>query len=252
MSQTALLTVELKPDDQPLIKVGQMVIKGDVIIKRRHLEVDIINISKLLKIAPDKITRYLKVRIDQTVKAGDILAVKKSILAQQTVKTPVAGVIGRIDEKIGTVDIRRDQTGKDLVIDYTGRVKEVEPKRIVIEVKGKVIMGKGGQGEPISGQLKILPEENGVFGIKSDISGSVVVIKQAFPAVIAKADALGAQAIIAQVLEQPPFELPYLLVDDINRLHSFADKSVLVLGDQKQLIILEETQANKKGTKKST
>ena len=86
--------------------------------------------------------------------------------------------------------------------------------------------------------------------LDAEVENCVLVLKSANSILVAKADALGAVAIVAQEIEQPPFELPYLQFDDVSLFANLAGSKAIVLGDEKLLVVLDQDK-NKFETKKA-
>ena len=65
-----------------------------------------------------------------------------------------------------------------------------------------------------------------IYDLPTDLKSVILAIKTAHSDIIAKADALGAMAVIAEKIEQPSFKLPYLLIERIDDIINFNDQKV--------------------------
>lgn len=238
MQSKGNLKIKLKPHDQVMVKMGDLIKPEDIIIRIKKQETKKFNLAKLLKVPPRTFTKYLKSTPGKTIAAGEIIAEKKSLLGKQIIKSPITGKLSVIDPNQGIVGIDYAQEEVDIKAWFNGQVVSIEKDQITLHVAGRSIQGTEGFATSVAGKLVIFTHEDPINKLDTGIENCVVAVKKAHAALIAKADALGATAIVAEEIEQPPFELPYLLVTDINHLHPFQGKLVMILGDDKELIVV--------------
>lgn len=239
------LTLKLTRFDTPLTKKGAKVHRGEPLIRVTQEEVVEFDLTRLLKIAPSDLGKFLLVKEGDAVKVGTVIARKSGVLSKQQIKTPVEGKLVILSRDQGIIGVSRSQKDQEVTAWFDGEVTEVSRDKIVFTVTGVTLPAREGKGAPTSGKLLVLPETN-VLELPAYVNECVVVVKDADPATIAKADTLGATAFIAENLDQPAFSLPYLLMEDISPLAKFHERSVIVLGDEKQLLVLEEEPEQKK------
>lgn len=239
MQKNALLTHRIAPNETPVVKKGDHIKHGDPVIAVGQSEVDEFNLAKLLDVKAKDIPKFLKVKPDSEVSRGQMLAFKGGMLKKRSVKSPVSGKFIWVDQDKGLVGIEKSSDQSEIKAWFDGVVKEVTDQKLVFEVGGVVHLGKEGIGGPVSGKLYYIPHEVTSLTLPIDLDGTVVVLKQALSDTVAKADALGAKAIIAETIEEPEFALPYILVEDISDFSRYNGKTVIVNGKEKEALILD-------------
>lgn len=239
MYRKAHLTLRLTQFDTPLVKKNTKIHRGDPLIRVTTQEVVEFDLTELLRITPGSIGKVLRAQEGDSVHTGDVIAGKTGVLSKSQVKTPVGGKLVIVNKDRGIIGVTHSQKDQEVTAWFDGEVTEVSKEKIVCTVSGVTVSARAGKGEPTSGKLLVLPETT-VLSLPSGVNECVVVVRDAAAALIAKADALGATAIIAEDVEQPPFGLPYLLMEDISSLQKFHERTVIVLGDEKQLLVLED------------
>lgn len=239
MYKKTQVTLKLTSGATPKVAKGHKVKWGDVILETTKTEVDEFDLARLLSLPPQKIVSCLTVKPHAQIKSGDVIARKKGIVSQQVVKSPVAGELVMVDETKGIVGIRRSIEGKKVTAWFSGTVEDIDGSCIVFGVSGKVLTGMAGRGTAVSGRLRMLGEVSALT-MPVDIENAIVVVRKAYSDMIAKADALGAVAIVAEMIEPPPFSLPYLLLADIGEIAYHHEKWAVLNGDEKQLLIVAD------------
>lgn len=240
MHKKARITLTIKPDDKVRVKTGDEVYPGDLIISSGTHNFEEFNLATALQISPKLFEKFLEIKDGEEVKRGMPLARKKGLLQTIVVRSPLDGVFMVKDRDTGVVAVTSKKDVKDITCWFWGKVAELVDDKIIFELNGTAFSGKEGKGKPVSGTLVYIPKEITVLDMPTDISEKVLVVRSALADVIAKADALGVSAIVAQNVEQPPFNLPYVLLDTIDLLEKFHEKSSIVYGDEKQILIVEE------------
>lgn len=238
MHRKAHVTVSVAPGEHVVVEPGDKLKKGTPIVKPKADEIDEFNLAKLLGVAPGAIKKHLTVSDKSPVTKGQPIAIKKGLFKSQIVKTPSQGEFVIIDEEKGMVGVVRHHKGIEKVSLTEAVVFKVEDDKVILEVSGFVLEAKEGKGAFVTGVLKMAPHATAVT-MPIEIDEHILVVKDAKSDLIAKADALGAKAIIAEMIEQPPFSLPFLVVSEIETLAKHHEKHVIVLGDEKQLLIVE-------------
>lgn len=239
MYKKAQITLKIASGAKPLVSKGHKVKRGDVLLETTQSELDEFDLAKLLSVPPQKITTYLTVKPHAEVKAGQVIARKKGMLSQQVVKSPISGELVIIDETKGIVGIKRAGESKKITAWFSGTVDDIDDSQIVFAVSGKVLIGHEGRGAATSGKLLVLGEVSALT-MPIDVEKTIVVVKRASSDLIAKADALGAVAIVTELIDPPPFSLPYLLFADIRDINHHHDKWAILNGDERQLLIVDE------------
>ncbi len=240
MHKKTHVSIHLETYEKPVVEKGFHILYGDPLIVSNPLSIHKFDLAKILDIPGQKITSYLLVKENQSVKQGQAIARKKRVFSSQLVKTPVAGEFIILDALRGLVGIKEKTDEKTTAAWFDGIVEEVNKEEIVFSVQGCMIEGIQGKGKLASGILKVVTENISTLTMPIDLDRAILVVKEAVSDVIVKADVLGAVAIVCEVLHSPNFSLPYLLVSDITKIHAHNKKQALLYGDKLQLLVLEE------------
>lgn len=246
MLKKARLKLTFSDRETPIVAKGDKVKKGDILVKSKTHELDEFNLAQILDVPTKKVERYLVVKDNEVVKIGQVIAVKKNVMSQKSVKAPAAGTFVIINRDKGIVGIKHEVKASDLKAWFDGIIEEVAEDTILCEVAGLVFDGTDGKGIPVSGKLTVVTESISTLTMPTDIENRILAVKVAKSDLIAKADALGVVALVAESLEQPSFSLPYLIVENIDSLHPHREKMVIVYGDEKQLLVIDEGGHRKK------
>lgn len=239
----AHLTLTLSETDQPMVKAGTHVSPGDILVTSKPTQVNEFNLAKLLNVLPKAVEKYLVIKAGDTVEKGTVIARKKSLLKRDQVKAPIAGTFIAVDAEKGLYGIQEAVVRADVVSWFTGIVTEVSADKLVFELTGVAIPGKAGQGKPASGNLFYVDYEIDVFSMPTELAACVFCAKRLSSDIIAKADALGATALVAEEIAEPTFALPYVLVDDIQIVGKHHGRTTIVYGDEKQILVIEGKKA---------
>lgn len=242
MQKKARLRLKLKKGETPKVKKGDTVTHGQVLIIGPTLTLNEFSLAEALGVVAADVEKHLVVKVDTHIKKGDVLAKKGGLLSKKVIKSPISGVFVWVSQDQGIVGVKDEATKPDEVTAwFDGTVEDVSDEAVVVAVSGTPIAGKAGRGGPASGKLLIVSEGITVFSMPTDIESRVLAIKTVAPDMVAKADALGATAIITEDIEEPPFTLPYLLVENIESLSKFHEKTVIVHGEAKELLVIDES-----------
>lgn len=240
MHKKTRLKLKLEPHEKPMVKPGDHIKSGDVLAKSETSDIVEINLAKLLQVAGKDLPKFLTKQLPVEVLSGEIIAIKKSLLAQKRVKSPKSGMLDYLDAEKGILQIKPpDADANKARAWFDGVIKEVSAHEVVCEVSGLVINGKAGSGGTVSGKLFAIKGEVRLFSLPTDIEDKIIILKSAGSDVVAKADALGAVAVIAETLEEPPFQLPHLIVSDIKDIMEHENKPAILHAEEKQLLIIE-------------
>lgn len=239
MYKKSTLTLKITPNTKPLVAKGHKFKRGDTLFETAGFELDEFDLAKILSVSPRQVLTYLTVKPHTEVKTGQVIARKKNLISREEVKSPVGGEFVLVDEKDGKVGIKRATESKKFTAWFSGTVDLIDDTKMQITVSGKEFIGREGRGKPTTGKLKVLGETTALT-MPIELENTIIIVKKAFSDLIAKADALGAVAIVAESIDPPPFSLPYLLFSDITAINRYHDKWVIIHGDEKQLLIVNE------------
>ncbi len=166
-----------------LVREGDAV-QGSQVVARALLEGELrlVRAAELLGIPAEDVAAALKVKIDDDVVEGAMLAEVRGLwgLFRSTVLAPMSGRIEFVSSSTGHIGIRAPSRPLNLPAYITGRVVAVDPNRsVVVESECTFVQGIFGVGGERQGRVRILPISPTTVvtedAIPSDISGSIVV-----------------------------------------------------------------------------
>lgn len=232
--------LHLGAGDTPHVAKGKDVHVGDILLKRTKSEIDEFDLAKTLNIPASRVSKILTIKEGDTVTEGQVIAKLKTMVSVHKIKSPVSGEFIWVDQEKGIVGVKRKREDEEMTAWFSGTVEEVGEEKITFGVYGEVIKAKEGKGVPVSGTMLFIADEVTALTMPVDVAESVLVIKKAHSDVVAKADALGVLAIVAEEFEEPLLSLPYAIVETIGDLAGFHAHTVIVSGDEKQLLIIKD------------
>jgi len=241
----ARLTLKLGAGDTTSHTTGAKIAPGDILVTVPKAAIREFNLAKILTTTPEKALSMLTVHEGDFVEAGAVFARKKGLLRRKLVKTSVAGVFKILDEKKALVGIERKKERDDVVAWFHGTVAEVADDHLIFELTGQTLSGTAGKGHPVSGKLIVLTETVDALSLPAELEERILALKIARAEIIAKADTLGVGAIIAEEVHEPTITLPFMQIADIETLRPYHDKTVIVYGDEKQLLIVDSPNKHK-------
>jgi hypothetical protein len=139
--------VLVNPGDrvQPAQPVAQTEVSG---------EVSVVNVAQLLRVAPARAYKYIKVREGADVTMNTVIA-SKGLTAAGRVKSPANGFVYRIDKSTGRVLIKVVSRPLELMAYLAGTVSSVMAGRgVVVETTGALIQAALGIGGESYGVLQ--------------------------------------------------------------------------------------------------
>lgn len=183
----------------------------------------IINLAEELKIKPRLVFKHLKIPLGAKVKKGDVIALKKGLVAKKKILAPIEGVLDRLEESTGRLTIK----AKELI-------KEAKLKAVSIPKKAKhVFKGVFGFGQD-QGKLLYLKEKVFIKDLKTEYKGSIVAcLEVESKGVIYKASALGISGLVVGRLEKELFE-------DLQKVKDDLDFSLLALSLDRKMDFIKE------------
>jgi hypothetical protein len=166
-----------------LVGTGEMVGPADVVARcRLPGEVRVVDASRALGIRRERVSKYARTAIGDTVQAGDVLAAPQGLLGRfkRSCRSPVDGQI--IAVRNGMFLIEAAPTTYELHAHIKGQVTNIMPRLgVVISTVGALIQGVWGSGGEAEGILKalivggrILDEEPLEKAVEAQIRGLVV------------------------------------------------------------------------------
>lgn len=245
------MSVRIKLDFTTPVKL--MVAAGDKIspkipiaVKQKEFEDKDIHIARLLHINPSNLPKYLKKKIGEEIKSGDVIAEKKGFFSSSRVKSPIEGHIKEIDLKKGTLTIAQkagsDIAGKERIeVPVHGRVVKATEKSIELEIEGHIYKGEKGAGEESVGKLYFFSKEKiGFFDIDADVEECIIMTYAIPEDIIVKLDVLGVRGLIIQK-DEKNFSMPWIQIDDdvFHKISRHHGKKIWLRPVAREIIITE-------------
>lgn len=163
--------VLVNPGDrvQPTQPVAQADVSG---------EVSVVNVAHLLRVAPNRAFKYIKVKEGADVTMNTVIA-SKGLTSAGRIKSPANGFVYRIDKASGRVLIKVVSRPLDLTAYLAGTVSNVVAGRgVVIETTGALIqaaLGFGGESYGVLQAVSKSAEPLKARAIDVTMHGAVVV-----------------------------------------------------------------------------
>ena len=187
LSVTSRVTLRRRRDlpiaGEILVREGE-VVQGSQVVARASLEGELrlVRAAELLGLPSQDLAPSLKVRVDDEVVEGSVLAELRGLwgLFKSTVAAPMAGKVEFISNSTGHIGIRAPSRPLDLLAYISGKVVAIEPNRsVIVESECTFIQGIFGVGGERQGRVKLLPIEPATpvteEHIPTDVRGCVIV-----------------------------------------------------------------------------
>ena len=159
--------------------IGQDVKYSDIIASTEIPgNVHMINVARELNIEPHKINEVIKVKIDQKVSKGTIIAQNSGLfgLFKSEVKSPLNGTVSNISNITGQVIVSEPMVPIEVNAYIKGKITKIfKNEGVEIETGAALIQGIIGVGKEQNGEIKILSNEQ-LASNNLDIKGSIVVM----------------------------------------------------------------------------
>lgn len=169
------------------VREGQRVSADDLLGKiGPHHAARHIDLAKDLDVAPGDVSRYLEHRAGAHVEEGAPLAKIRRGLRNQTIPSPVTGLVFDIDARSGIVLIVADGADEVRAL-VPGDVAAITGRSdIVIRTVGSRVLGIVGLGPAVTGPLFFLPHKDGETAapdeIAAEAAGCIVVARDSLTA----------------------------------------------------------------------
>ncbi|MEI6521690.1 MAG: hypothetical protein WCO98_16895 [bacterium] len=156
-----------------LVKVGDNVDAEDIIAcALLPGPVNIIRIAEKLALNQNEIMQYMKVKENDVINKGDVIAETKGFMGffGSKIESPYEGTIEYISRTSGTVGIREPATPLNLKAYISGTVtKVIDNEGVIIETAGAMVQGIFGVGGERRGRIKTIsasadamPDDNAI------------------------------------------------------------------------------------------
>ena len=250
-----LLPILLPEGFKPTVAVGEKLTTGQIIAEKKGKGIEeIIPVSEILKISPNKITKVIRKNLGDGVSKGDILAVEKGPLGfgNKKIISEFSGTIIKIDSEKGNILIHTATTEGNkstFISPVDGTVDFCDNNKIVVKTEKDTVMAVRVSGKETRGVLFALEDEDVDFGeISQAVEKKVILGKSFAKGAIFKAFGLGALGIIGvkiresdfEDLEEKAIQSPVFQVseEDFEKLKKNLDKQVFLDPENKCLVVL--------------
>jgi hypothetical protein len=190
--------ISLPSQSLAVVKKGESVVENQVIARIKKEEEKKINLVKALKVKRKKAVEVLAKKLGEEVKAGELVAQRKTLLASEKVESPIEGSLDSLSEE-GILTIK-SLFESEIRTEFGGEVFKVSKEEIIIRFPALKVNGYWGIGGRASGWLRIISQDskNGdIFGIQAEILGGILLTgSEMTKAFWFKALSLGAAGIV--------------------------------------------------------
>lgn len=223
---------------------------GDKITQNSHYAVmesknteKIIHLSRLLKIPPQDIQKYLVVAVGEKIREGEIIAQKKSFLSTSFIRSPLDGKIKEIDFKKGIAVIdssKEDEDRGKIKSQVAGKIVKINSNDLELELEGIVLEILDGVGTDVMGTVICFDKSVDTFDLSSETRDKIILCSDITESALTKAEMIKVKGLI---LNHPsmPTVLPWVNVDGqvFEKIRRNADSKVWLRIALRQLVILE-------------
>lgn len=211
------LPFTISPDYTILVKKDDRVKVGQTLAKRLVSNDLPLSLADALSVEPRQSHKYVKVRPGDSVKNGDVLAVKKSFFSEVKVISEVSGTILSFERDRGVLHIKPEGEGRGdkeekLASPIDGIVSVCNNGQIVIDTDKDVLLaeqGVGGKAEAGLFVVSLPPDaklESLVFALDTKCIGKIVLLETVEREALLKAIGMGAEGIITKNISENDLE----------------------------------------------
>ena len=227
------------------VAVGQILAEG-----QGNFHEITIHLAHELKLVPKRVIKTLKKNLGDSVAAGDVLAVKKSLMGSQSVLSEFSGIITKVDEISGDIVIRvfgGEQNLKTIISPVEGVVDSLEDGKVILKTEKHAILAVDGVGGEAEGAIEYLADSDETK-LDSSIKGKILLTKGIDKVYVFKTIGLEAAGIVTENLEDIDFvdleekriKMPIVEVSEVDfkKLVKEKEKNIYLFGKNKSIIIL--------------
>jgi len=233
------------------VSAGDKIAAGSILAEGQGgVHEEIIHLASQLKLSPQKAIEALKKNLGDSVNAGDVLAIRKSLLGSQKIISNYSGIIAKIDESSGDLIIRVNGGGtslKTIVAPVDGIIDSCDKQKIVLKTDREAMLAQDGVGEESEGEIVYLPDSDETK-LNTDIKGKILLTKAIDKIYLFKTIGLEAAGIITEEIEGIDFvdltekniKMPVLEISEegFKKMIKYDGKKVYLFGKNKSIIVL--------------
>jgi hypothetical protein len=233
-------------DMKILVSKGDTVTRGTVIAEfRKSTGTDHeLNISKLLKVNPSKISKYLKKSIGDRISVNEVIAKRSSLFFSFIVKSPLDGRFKEIDLSKGTFTVTEENhSGQGRITSFLdAKISHVDASTIEIEFKGEEysIIPLNDVKEVVGRMIYIDKEIVDVTDVDNIVSDCIVLCKSVREDTLVKMEVLGVLAVIITGEGNVGQRIPCVSIEKekFNDLISYHDHFAWIRPLENKLIVI--------------
>lgn len=256
---TASVTLPLPSGAGLRVKKNQKVEEGEVIAQRKaSSRAKKYHLNKLISVPAKKTIKCLVKELGQSVKQGELVAQKKTILGKkERFIAPFNGVLDSLTEE-GILIIKKEISEKTIKSPFAGVISEASKSSVKLTFAALEIKGSWGAGNKATGFLTLIEgEESDLFSLDGTCEQQIISLQGKLSRGLSyKAVSLGAVGFIVGGLLESSLEkeikedvdaLPVVVLGEggkINQeiwgeLRKANGKMALIDGQQKRLLIYQ-------------
>jgi len=221
------------------VKENQSISSRDILAQYSQFKEHKINLAQVLGIAPKSAGQYLIISLGSNIKAGDVIAVRSTLLGKKTITSPVNGQIYAFDDQNGNLIIRIFQKKIDIHIPVAGKIEKIKKEGVRVLVSGEILDMERGQGNITWGKIKLY--KNSLSSLTKDEKGKILLVKIPINhALLNKSEALDIKGIISnRKAPLTPSSLTLaIMTENWDKLEAQEGKIVILDPAQKKLAII--------------
>lgn len=249
----------------PLVKKNDTVKAGQIIAQKVFHKECIINLAQQFSESSEKVRKYLRKKPGDSVKVGDVLAVKRSFMGVREEKaiSRVEGTIARYERDAGNliITLATETRVSDIVSPVDGIVTMWDNDKIVIGTDKDVYPGRKGAGEAGMGEIFVLDgafsqqdtssQESEIslyYALDSRAVGKIIVGGNFPRDLLIKSIGMGAIGIIGTEIRNEDIEytsgrhmqVPIIEVDNntVEKIIQWKGKKIYLNSPEKLLVLL--------------
>jgi hypothetical protein len=185
------------------VSAGDKVAVGQILAEGQGSFHEItIHLAHELKLVPQRVVKTLQKNLGDSVTAGDVLAVKKSLLGSHSVVSEFSGIITKVDTDSGDIVLRvnsGEQNLKTILSPVVGSIDSVEDGKIILKTDKQAMLALDGIGGEATGAIEYLADSD-ERKLSAEIKGKILLTKDIDKVYVFKTIGLEAAGIITQDL----------------------------------------------------
>lgn len=166
--------------------------------------VQMVNVAQLLNIEPDTVSAAMKIKIDEPLKKGQIIAENNGIFGffKSSVKSPIDGTLANVSNVTGQVILSEPPVPIEVDAYTAGKVVDILPEEgLIIETEAALIQGILGIGGESRGKIEVVassPDQELTSEMLNDSQAGKILVGGSFISheTFVRAQQIGVAAIV--------------------------------------------------------